>query len=118
MTNQQAATKAKKRWGNKFYVHNSGHMSSSEARTKARQTVIDARAEMKRIDEEITRRLNALDWYQELRAKRKEAQTQVRDTEGVAHHYRFSVGTTNSMFNSISGQGDTWEEAFAAADRG
>lgn len=116
MTNQQAAAKAKKRWGKVAYARNGGSMSSPERRAEARQIVLDARAEIKEIGEEITRRLNELDWYQELVGKRREAQKRVSKTEGYAHYYRFSVGKRSGFFNEIVGQGDTWEEAFAMAE--
>lgn len=117
MTNQQAVAKAKKRWGNRFYVRNGEHFSSPEQRQQALSTVQEARAEAKRIDEEITRRLSECDWYQQLDQKRRALRKQVSDTAGYAMHYRFSVGKQNGMFNEVLGQGDTWEEAFAEADK-
>jgi len=117
MTNQQAVAKAKKRWGKTFYVRNSGHFSSPEQRKTALDAVLNARAEIKRIEEEVARRLAELDWYQELLKQRRECRQQISNTEGDAHHYRFSVGRASGLFNEIMGQGDTWEEAFAAADR-
>lgn len=116
MTNQQAIAKAKKRWGAKFSVRAGQSFSSPERRTQARDTVVQARDEIKQIDEEVARRLKELDWYQELQTRRRKCREHVSNTEGLAHYYRFSVGTQNGVFFSVAGQGDTWEEAFAKAN--
>lgn len=113
MTNQQAASKAKRRYGKRFYVRAGESFSSPERREKARDTVVDARAEVKRIDEEITRRLSVLDWYQDLRKQRSELTKRINNTEGNARYYRFHVGKSGGLL----GSGDTWEEAFAQADK-
>ena len=116
MTNQQAATKAKKRWGAAYYIRAGQSFSSPERREKARATCIEARAEIKRIEEEITQRLSELPWHQELMAQKRKLRKQVDTTQGEALYHRFSVGKSNGMFNTILGDGDTWEEAFAKAD--
>lgn len=118
MTNQQAAAKAKKRWGNRFMVRNSGYFTSPEKRQAAQTTTVNARAEIKRIDEEVAARLKELDWYQELQKQRRKARERISQNEGLSLYYRFSVGKQTSFgFNEIVGQGDTWEEAFADADK-
>lgn len=117
MTNQQAAAKAKKRWGNRFYVRNSGHMSSPERRSEALRVVQEARARQKEIDDEVRRRMKEMDWYQELCKERRQCVETISKTEGNAHHYRFSIGKSGGMFTEIIGSGDTWEEAFAQADQ-
>lgn len=117
MTNQQAAAKAKKRWGKAFYVRNGESFSSPDKRKAALDTVLSARARKKEIDDEVQRRLNEMDWYQELQKERRECVERARKTEGYAHYYRFSVSRQTAMgFHEILGQGDTWEEAFAQAD--
>lgn len=116
MTSQQAATQAKKRWGKKAYIRNSESMSSPEKRKASLDAVLAARAEIKRIDEEVARRLKELDWYQELQKQRRECREQISKTEGYAHYYRFSVGKNLEWATEIIGSGDTWEEAFAKAD--
>lgn len=117
MTNQQAAAKAKKRWGKQAYIRAGQSFSDGERRGRASTTLREARAEVKHIDEEITRRLSECDWYQELRQQRRELTKQISDTQGSATYYKFSVGRFNGWANEIIGWGDTWEEAFAMADK-
>jgi hypothetical protein len=121
MTNAQAAAKAKKRWGASFYIRADESFSSPERREKAQTTVREANERIKHIDDEIRRRLDELDWYRELISEKRNLRKTVAKTEGHAFYYRFSVGTQNGIsgvgiFNTILGDGDTWEEAFAKAD--
>jgi hypothetical protein len=116
MTTDQAKAQAKKRWGNKFYLRNMGHMSGPERRAKAKDAFLAAKSEIEAIDNEIKQRLAECDWYQELTTRKRKLQ-KVKDTnQGESHYYRFGVGKTGSMFTEILGHGDTWEEAFAKAD--
>ena len=62
MTNQQAEAKARKRWGNAFYIRNNGHMSSPDRRDKNRDQYKAAQSEIEKIDAEIKQRLSELDW--------------------------------------------------------
>jgi hypothetical protein len=117
MTNQQAASKAKKRWGKAFYIRNSESMSSPESRDKSRERYKKSKAEADAIEDEIRRRLSELDWYQELLKRKRELRKESENAQGRALYYRFSVGKSNGMFTTILGQGDTWEEAFAAAEK-
>lgn len=114
MTNQQAATKAKKLWGKSFYVRNSGHVSSQEKRDEASKRYKAARTEIETIEADIKLRLRQLDWYQELRKQQRELRKESETAQSIALFHRFSVGKSNNLFTEILGSGDTWEEAFAA----
>lgn len=72
-SNDKAAREAKRRWGNDAYVRNTGSMSSAESRQKHRDERSAALTEKKEIDDEIQARLEALDWYQDLMKRRREA---------------------------------------------
>lgn len=116
MTNEQAKREAKKRWGDKFYIRNGTHFSSQERRDTARAESKEAKAEIDAIEAEIKERLSRLDWYQELRTRQRELHKKRDKAQGESMHYRFNVGRSNGMFTTILGQGDTWEQAFEAAN--
>ena len=116
MDNNQARTQAKKRWGAKFYIRNSGFMSSPERRLKAQNEFHEARDAIAAIDKEIKERLATLDWYQELIANKRHHRKRSEQAQSDALHHRFSVGKQGAMFTEILGSGDTWEEAFNQAD--
>lgn len=117
MTNDQAMKQATKRWGTRAAVRNAGRFSSPERRDEASGKTQTARARIKDIDQEIAARLKALDWYQALTSERKDLQKVISESSGMAMFYRFSVGKNMGMFFEVLGSGDTWEEAFAQADR-
>jgi hypothetical protein len=117
MTNDQAMRQATKRWGKKAAIRNAGHFSSPERRDEASGKAQTARARIKDIDQEITARLKALDWYQALTSERKDLQKVASENSGMALFHRFSVGKDMGLFFEVLGSGDTWEEAFAQADR-
>lgn len=116
MTNQQAAAKAKRLWGAKFYVRNGERFSSAERRDKNRAECKEAKAQIDAIEAEIKERLSKLDWYQELRARQRELWKTKDKASGESMYYRFSVGKRGPVFTEILGQGDTWEEAFQKAE--
>lgn len=117
MTNQQAASKAKKRWNGRAYIRAGQDFSSPERRDKNREQYKTARAELEAIEADIKQRLSELDWYQELRTKQRKLRKVADAAQSEALYHRFSVGKSGSMFTEIFGQGDTWEEAFAEADK-
>jgi len=117
MTNDKAKREAKKRWGNRAYLSNNGHFSSPERRETARTTHREAKAEIEAIDKEIKKRLDELEWFREFTKRKAELRKIADKARGESIHYRFSVGKNNGMFNLLLGQGDTWEQAFEAADK-
>lgn len=117
MTNDQALKQATKRWGKRAAVRNAGHFSSPDRRAAASEKATTARARIKAIDQEIAERLKALDWYQALTGERKELQKVASENSGMAMFHRFSVGKNMGLFFEVLGSGDTWEEAFAQADK-
>lgn len=116
MTHSEAAVKAKKRWGNSAYIRSGDKMSSPERRERATADFIATQAEIERIKEEVRCRLLELDWYQELQKQRRECAKRIAALESQTLYYRFHVGTSNGLFNEITGSGDTWEAAFAQAE--
>lgn len=117
MTNQQAMKQATKRWGKQALIQNGGHFSSPDRRAEAQGKAVAARARIKEIDQEIADRLKALDWYQSLTGERRELQKVASDNISLALRYRFQVGRNTGLFFEVLGSGDTWEEAFAQADK-
>lgn len=117
MTNQQAMKQATKRWGKQALIQNGGHFSSPERRAEAGEKAKSARARMKEIDQEISDRLKALDWYQALTSERRELQKVASDNSSLALRYRFQVGRNTGLFFEVLGSGDTWEQAFEQADQ-
>jgi len=117
MTREQAQREAKRRWGAKAKLTAGERQTSPERRqaAKDRRDAIDAEREAIKAD--IARRLAELPWYAEAQARLHALYVERRPLEFEPHHYRFRVGTSNGLFNTILGEGDTWEEAFAAADR-
>lgn len=116
MTNDAAKREARKRWGKSAYVRNAESSSSPEKRDKKREEFLAAKAEIEAIESEIKERLSKLDWYQELLKRKRELCKTKDSAQGYSHYYRFSVGKSNSLFNEILGQGDTWEQAFEKAN--
>lgn len=117
MTPQQAQKEARRRWGTKGFVRMSDNSSSPERRDTAGTLVRESRAKIDAINTEIQEKLNALEWYRDLQKQKRELSGLIRQTEGRAFYYKFSVGTENGLFATIYGQGDTFEEAFEKADK-
>lgn len=116
MTRTQAAREARKRWGVKAIIRAYEALSSPEKRAAALHRLQENRARREAIDREVSERLKALDWYQQLQAERRECNKAVSEAQGRCHYYKFSVGKEEHGFAfMVEGQGDTWEEAFGKA---
>jgi predicted nucleic acid-binding Zn-ribbon protein len=48
--------------------------------------------------------------YQRLKAEANAASDRVHALQSITGRYKFTVGTSNSMFFHVKAQGDTWEE--------
>ena len=51
--------------------------------------------------------------YQRLKAELADATKTYADFAEITNHYRFTVGTTSSMFFTVKAQGDSWEDVIA-----
>lgn len=119
MTRQQAEREAKKRWGAKGIIRASDSLSSPEKRNAAKALRDTCKARIEAIDAEIKQRLSQIDWYQALLAEKKSLRDEWGQIRGTGHlsYYKFSVGKDLGYAFHVCGNGDTWEEAFAEADR-
>lgn len=114
MTRDQAIRKLRAMFGAKAYFRVGNEITSPEKREAGRADRDRLRAEAAAIDAEVTQRLidtGIQARMDEARALRKEADQRGWSSLG----YRFSVGQLTFMGFLIEGQGDTWEEAIAAA---
>jgi hypothetical protein len=118
MTRGQAIARLRKLWGARATYRVGERLSSPDARASqlaARKQIAAAREAIRNV---IDRRLAATDWYQELRAEER-ALTNELKTLDVLPYYRFTIGYRDRVlgFFHVEGQGDTWEQAFNAAER-
>lgn len=118
MTRVEAGRELRKRWGKNARCRVGTSLSSPEERDQRLTTFRTHRAERDAIDAEIKRRLEAEPWYQDLMARRKTLVTSLRKLD-VMPYYKFTVGHVDSILGAfhVEGEGDTWEEAFAKADK-
>lgn len=112
-----ALAEARKRWGKDAHVRQYPKTRDEIPRDEARQIMLAARDRVKAIDAEIADRLKALDWYQALMAERVAKRKEADNAQAWALYFRCTVGTLSAFAFHVKGQGDTWDEAFAAADK-
>jgi hypothetical protein len=117
MTRQQAQKEAQKRWGKRAMIRVGELLSSPDKRAEAQAILKRNRERRDAIDHEVNERLNAMDWYRELMAERKACVRAVSEAQGWAAYYKFKVGRDVGIAFSVDGCGDTWEAAFADAER-
>jgi hypothetical protein len=118
MTRDQAIKQAIKRWGKRAIVRACQTLSSPEKRADAGERFRAAKDRIDAIDAEIKDRLAALDWYQSLTTERRMLRLAQNVAAAERCHYKFAVGRDTGIAFHVCGQGDTWEQAFAAADQG
>lgn len=118
MTREQAAKRARKLFGPKAYATIGPRLSSPEDRQAALDRRLALRLDVEAIDAEIKRRLADTPWYVELMEKRKAINAE-RNTLPSGAYYKFRVGFIDNVLGAfnVEGEGDTWEEAFAQAER-
>jgi len=51
--------------------------------------------------------------YQRLKAEHEKSKNDCEELSSIMRSYRFTVGTSNSIFFTIKAQGDSWEEVIA-----
>lgn len=116
MTREQAIRKLRALYGKAAYWRVSDEITSPEKRAAAREECLRLRAEAAAIDEEVKQRLIDTGIQARIDAARALRQ-RASNLAGHALHYRFNVGKCSGFANAIAGQGDTWEEAIAQAQR-
>ena len=118
MTREEAKRQAARRWGKRSYWQVGTEQSSPERRSEVQAIADGARAERAALEAELKRREEEAG-IPALRGQIKAAGERFREAAlGGAVYYRFRVGFTDSIIGAfnVCGEGDTWEEAFAAAD--
>lgn len=118
MTRDQAMARLRKAYGKRAYATIGKEISSPEKRAAASDRLLTLRLDVEAIDAEIKRRLEETPWYVELKAKRK-ALNDERNKIGGFGYYKFRVGFVDNVIGAfnVMGEGDTWEEAFEAAEK-
>jgi hypothetical protein len=81
-----------------------------DAKAKLRETVPKREALAKAVDARRTEVLLADAEYQRLKAEHAAVKKNCDELFSITCHYRFTVGTSNSMFFHVKAQGDSWEE--------
>lgn len=85
-----------------------------DERNEARVKLPDATAKRKALSEQVeTRRaaiLQADAEYQQLKAAHADAKKYCDELFAITCHYKFTVGTSNSLFFTVRAQGDSWEQ--------
>ena len=117
MTKTQAIIEARKRWGSAAEVMYSPKAPRKEEREKLIARLKAARMEREEVEKEINRRLAETPWWVELREKQRKLHQEIQHCQGYGNFYPCRVGKNESIFRSILGEGDTWEEAFAQVDQ-
>lgn len=80
------------------------------AQAELREVVPKREALSKAVDARRAEILQADAEYQRLKAEHKEAREACDRLFSITHHYRFTVGVSNSMFFTVHAQGDSWEQ--------
>jgi hypothetical protein len=86
-------------------------------RDEAGAKLPDATAKRKALSEQMeARRMEILQAdveYQQLKAAHADAKKCCDELFGITCRYRFTVGTSNSLFFTVRAQGDSWEEVIS-----
>ncbi len=118
MTRDQAIKRLSTLYGRKAYYRVGTSITSPDKREAARLEVTRLRAEEEAAKAAIASWLAAQPDYQALVAH-KRAITKAREAAGWAlTDHKFNVGINRGWCVEMTGSGDTWEEAIAAAERG
>lgn len=99
MNRKQALAEAVKRWGKDAMIQDRPRCASSPEEREV------ARKQRKYLRDTLTK--------EDLKKRHKDMDELLFDSM----RYRFSVGIFGGFFFGVRGSGDTWEEAFEAADR-
>ena len=89
----------------------------AETRAAARAEAVRLAADYKAVSEARKAReeaILAVDATYQALAQQAQALREARDrASGKSHHFRFTVGVSNSIFFSIKAQGDSWEDVIS-----
>jgi hypothetical protein len=119
VTRQEAVKRLEKLYGKgKAYYRIFAAITSPETRAAARAEIHTLTCKRDALDDEVQAWLNEQPFYQQKNAERKHIVGELRKAErsGLAHAYRFTIGKSIGWANEITGEGDTWEEAFRQAE--
>jgi hypothetical protein len=117
MTRTEAMARGKRIFGAEFLYRVGEKLSSADDRESIRQQRRELVAEREAIDAEVKERLAQLDWYVALQKRRSDIFHALRYAEGRSSYFKFQVGKREMGAFWIKGQGDTWEDAFADAEK-
>lgn len=118
MTRSEAMRRLEKLYGKgKAYYRMLQIITSPEIRAEALQELRDMRAKRDQLDKDVRTWLDAQPFYQVQMEQRRIFTGMIRDLEGrgISHAYRFTIGRNIGWSYEITGEGDTWEEAFHQA---
>ena len=85
----------------------------NEARAKLKVASEERNELSKQKDARMAELLQGDAEFQRLKAAYKEAYKRCDELSSISNHYRFTVGTSSSMFFHVKAQGDSWEEVIA-----
>lgn len=93
--------------------------TSPEQRAEALAELRELRVNKEDIDLEVKNWLEAQSFYVEKMAQRRVVVKSLQDATsiGLSHTWKFTIGRDIGYANEITGHGDTWEEAFADAEK-
>jgi hypothetical protein len=120
MTREQALKKLDRLYGKgKGYARVLNIVTTPEMRAESLAELRALRAERQALEAELQAWLDAQPFYQQKVAERKRITRDIREVEGRGglNAYRFTIGQNKGWCNEITGQGDTWEEAFSEAEK-
>lgn len=87
---------------------------SPDERAEAKAILPAANEARRLIEKELNERRRAIlaadQEYQRLLAEHEAAKKHADQLASLLHHFKITVGVTNSMFFHIRAQGDSWEE--------
>lgn len=111
-----AVKKLRKLLGKSFGYQIAKDAPTREEREAAKVELIAATKELDALRQKTEARrqdlLKADAQYQALIADCKIAQKRRDELLGKSHTYKFTVGTSNSLFFYVRAEGDSWEEVF------
>ena len=84
-----------------------------EARAKLREIIPEREAKRAAVEARRKALLQADAEYQRLKDELEEIDKRRDRLSATNMHYRFTVGTSNSLFFTIKAQGDSWEDVIA-----
>lgn len=116
MTRNQAIRKLQGLFGTRAYWRVGSSVTSPEKREEAKNAAAQLKADMEALDAEIRER-ERTSGITELRQRKNALYRERERQNGLAHHYKFTVGINKGWCVEHVAEGDTWEEAIDSAER-